>query len=65
MPTVPGAVGDNSMQTANIVSTTSSMSRRFENQPCIEDIPSNGLKDTSGVLAVEMDKVNLKITPKG
>ena len=26
--------------------------------------PGNGLKDTSGVLAVDMEKKNLKITPK-
>ena len=29
-----------------------------------EDIPDNVLKDTSGDLAVELEKENLKITPK-
>ena len=29
-----------------------------------EDIPGNGLKDTSRDLAVDVEKENLKITPK-
>ena len=59
MPTLPGAVGDNSMQAANIVSTTS-MSQRFDTmikEPTMQRRhPCNGLKDSSGVLGVDMEK---------